>query len=386
MKTTEPHSGNLPHELVNQSVFRDVAGYFTTGVTVITTVSGDMPAGTTASAVASLSMDPPMMLVCLNRTSATHDLVVESGVFGVNIMAQDQNGTAMAFARKGTDKFAGIAWSPAPNGVPMIDGSLATIACRVVETATGGTHTVFMGEVIDASTHPGQPLTYYRGIFGRFEHDAGEKAYQGLRQHILRRETPVRALLDPTLLGEQLRSRPEYIHQAFVRLESEGLVVRASDGSVSVAPITPDLAHGFFAAQAAIEAGVIDTYLPHAREDQLEELREARATLVASVQTPTSMDLAGYLDAVRLFHRRLISLSPSAQLLGAYEELSTTSLWFHILPQGERAQMLDHANLFDLANAVVHRDSAAARAAVHRHLGVVNDIAARAIAARGGSV
>lgn len=384
MKTTE--NDHATHELIDHSVFRDVAGYFTTGVTVITTVSGGEPAGTTASAVASLSMDPPMMLVCLNRTSATHDLITESGVFGVNIMAREQNGTAMTFARKGEDKFASIPWAPAANGVPLIDGSLATIACRVVETARGGTHTIFMGEVIDAVSHQGEPLTYYRGIFGRFEHDAGEKAYQGLREHILRRETPVRDPLDPATLSEQLRSRPEYIHQAFVRLESEGLITRSSDGSASAAPITAELAQGFFAAQAAIEAGVIDTCLPHARKNQIETLRQARDTLVAALRNPEPTGLAEYLDAVRNFHRHLISLSPSTQLLGAYEELSTASLWFHILPEGERTRMLDHANLLDLANAVVDRNSVAARAAVQRHLNVVNEIAAQAISARGGSV
>lgn len=386
MKLVDPPQGVGPNALVDQSVFRDVAGYFTTGVTIITTVSEGVPAGTTASAVASLSMDPPMMLVCLNRSSATHDQVVAAGVFGVNIMAQDQGGTAMAFARKGTDKFAGIGWSPAPNGVPMIDGSLATIACRVVEAVAGGTHTVFMGEVIDAGTHPGEPLTYYRGIFGRFEHDAGEKAYQGLRQHILRRETPVSGLLDPLALAELLRSRPEYVRPALVRLESEGLVVRGADGAASVASITAELSHGFFAAQAAIEAGVIDTYLPHANDEQMRDLINARDELNAAVGEPTPGDLDGYLGAVRGFHRRLISLSPSKQLLGAYDELSTASLWFHILPEGERSAMLDHANLVQLADAVIKRDSTGARAAIRRHLGLVNDIAARAIAARGGSV
>ena len=386
MKTTDLQAGESPQQLVDQTLFRDVAGHFATGVTVITTTNEGLPTGTTASAVASLSMDPPMMLVCLNRSGATHDQIAASGVFGVNILAQDQGETASAFARKGTDKFAGIPWAPADNGVPLIEGSLATIACRVVETTAGGTHTVFMGEVIDAAAFPGEPLTYYRGTFGRFEHGAVEKAYKSLRQHVLQRKTPISAPLDPQVLAEQLRSRPEYIRQGMVRLESEGLVTRTADGSVLVAPITAELAQGFFAAQAAIEAGVIDTYLPHAREEQIEELRVARSALTAVVGTQASADLAGYLDAVRLFHRRLIGLSPSVQLLGAYEELSTAALWFSILPEGARTEMLDHGNLIELADAVVARDSTAARAAVRRHLDVVAGIAANAIAACGGTV
>jgi flavin reductase (DIM6/NTAB) family NADH-FMN oxidoreductase RutF/DNA-binding GntR family transcriptional regulator len=367
-------------------VFRDVAGHFATGVTVITTANAGLPAGTTASAVASLSMDPPMMLVCLNRSSATHDQIAASGVFGVNILAQDQGQTASAFARKGTDKFAGIPWSAAPNGVPLIDGSLATIACRVVETTVGGTHTVFLGEVIDAAAFPGEPLTYYRGTFGRFEHDAVERAYKDLRQHVLQRRTPVTAPLDPHILAEQLGSRPEFIRQGIVRLESEGLVIRAADGSAAAAPITAELAKAFFAAQAAIEAGVIDTHLPHAREEQIQELQSARDALTNVIKTEAFTDLAPYVDAARFFHRTLIRLSPSQQLLGAYEELSTAALWSSVLPDGARSEMLDHANLLELADAVVARDSEAARAAVRRHLGVVTAIAAEAITARGGAV
>ncbi|MCW4466941.1 flavin reductase [Glutamicibacter sp. MNS18] len=373
-------------DLVDEAVFRNVAGYFATGVTVITTTCDDTPAGTTASAVASLSMDPPMMLVCLNRSSATHDKVMDSGIFAVNIMSQEQDSTALAFARKGTDKFAGISWSSAPNGAPVIDGSLATIACRVTETAVGGTHTVFMGEVIDTVTNPGEPLTYYRGIFGRFEHDAVERAYQDLRQHILRRQTPVRHILDAAALAERLRTRSEYVHQAMVRLESEGLVHRSADGSTSVAAITPEIAHGFFAAQAAIEVGVIDTYLPHAGADQLKTLQEARQTLVLALDGDNGLDLDGYIEAVRVFHRRLIGLSPSSQLLGAYEEMSTAALWSQLLSQDEWTQMLDHKNLLMLANAAVAQDSQGARAAVRRHLETVTEIATRAITAHGGSI
>ena len=385
MQTTDPQAGGSPQQLVDETVFRDVAGHFATGVTVITTANAGLPAGTTASAVASLSMDPPMMLVCLNRSSATHDQIAASGVFGVNILAQDQGQTASAFARKGTDKFAGISWSAAPNGVPLIDGSLATIACRVVETTAGGTHTVFLGEVIDAAAFPGEPLTYYRGTFGRFEHDAVESAYKDLRQHVLQRRTPVTAPLDPHVLAEQLGSRPEYIRQGIVRLESEGLVNRAADGSAAAAPITAELAKAFFAAQAAIEAGVIDTHLPHAREEQIEGLQSARDALTNVIKSKAS-DLAEYVDAARFFHRELISLSPSRQLLGAYEELSTAALWSGVLPDGARSEMLDHANLLELADAVVARDSEAARAAVRRHLGVVTAIATEAITARGGAV
>lgn len=386
MMDSKVNADSQVETLVDESIFRDVAGHFATGVTVITTMNEDVPVGTTASAVASLSMDPPMMLVCLNRSSATHDHIAASGAFGVNIMSQGQGGTAYAFAKKGADKFSGVAWNPANNGVPLIDDSLASIACRVVETTVGGTHTVFLGEVTHAEAFPGEPLTYYRGAFGRFEHDAAEQAYAMLRQHVLQRETPADATLDLMVLAESSRSRPEYLRQASVRLEAEGLVRRSADGSVAVAPISAELARGFFAAQAAIEAGVVDTCLAHASDEQIEMLQRSQSSVERFVESPESTDIAGYIEVVRDFHRTLISLSPSAQLVGAYEELSTAALWFSILPEGARIRMLDHANLLDMAEAVSTRDTEAARSAIRRHLDVVNSIAADAIEAAGGSV
>lgn len=371
--------------LIDQDIFRDVAGHFATGVTVLTSTDGVTPAGTTASAVASLSMDPPMMLICLNRSSGTHDIIAESKVFGVNILAQDQGDVAMRFARKGTDKFAGIEWSTVVGEIPWIDGALATIACRVVDTAIGGTHTVFLGEVLDATTRPGEPLTYYRGQFGRFEDDAEGNTYRALRFHVLARKTSVGEVLDPHELAEELKSRPHLIRRAIVRLAADGLIDEQPDGTSLVAPVTVDMAKGFFSAQAAIESGVIDTHLAMATQKQLDAFKASHDTLVALKEAP-SADLDSYLRAVKSFHRQLIELSPSRQLLGAYGELSTAPLWFSLLPEGERAEILDLDNLLDLAQALASRDVDAARTAIRRHLKVVNHIAQHVIESRGGEV
>lgn len=374
---------NIP--LVDQTVFRDVAGHFATGVTVITSTDGEAPAGTTASAVASLSMDPPMMLICLNRTSATHDVVANSRVFGVNILAQNQAGTAMQFARKGTDKFAGVDWTEAAGKVPWIDGALASIACRVVDTAAGGTHTVFMGEVLDAEAFPGEPLTYYRGRFGEIGQEAENKAYVALRAHVLARKTPVGEVVDPQELADLFRSRPEFVRRAIIRLAADGLLTHTPEGTSVVAPITMDLARGFFSAQAAIESGVIDTHLPFATQEQLEAFAASRDTL-AALKAEASADLDSYLSAVKGFHRQLIGLSPSEQLMGAYGELTTAPLWLSLVPEGERDDILDMENLLELADALATRDVDAARTAIRRHLQVVITIAEQVIDARGGSV
>ena len=152
---------------VTDAVYRDVIGRFASGVTVITTTTGGADHGTTASAVSSLSMDPPMLLVCLNRTSRTGAAVLASGFFGVNILAEEQGRIASAFARKGADKFAGVGVLRGATGVPLIADALAHLECEVQETVTGGTHTVFLARVREASGTDAAPLTYFRGRFGR---------------------------------------------------------------------------------------------------------------------------------------------------------------------------------------------------------------------------
>ena len=163
--------------LADQQVYRDVIGRFASGVTVITTTVDGAPFGTTASAVSSLSLEPPMVLVCLNKTSETGAAVFKAQSFAVNILADAQEHLAAKFATKGADKFAGVAVRTGLTGNPLLDGSLATIECRTVETVTGGTHTVFLAEVLTAQARELAPLTYFRGRFGRLHgnHDGRER-------------------------------------------------------------------------------------------------------------------------------------------------------------------------------------------------------------------
>jgi flavin reductase (DIM6/NTAB) family NADH-FMN oxidoreductase RutF len=155
-------------------VFRDVIGRFATGVAVITARGEDGDYGMTASAVASLSMEPPMLLVCLNRASVTHGKIERAGAFGVNVLRLDQGEVARRFA--GTDragKFAGLGVHRGPLDTPLLDGALARIECEVSETVAGGTHTVFLGTVRHAEATDGEPLAYFRGRFGRFDESQG---------------------------------------------------------------------------------------------------------------------------------------------------------------------------------------------------------------------
>lgn len=148
--------------------FRRAIGHLATGVTVITTRSGDVDHGMTASAVTSLSLSPPMLVVCINNRAPTHEAVSASDAFVVNVLARDQEAVAHQFARPAVDKFAGIDRSRGLLGLPLLAGCLANFECRVMDRASGGTHTIFLAEVVTTSAEPGRlPLLYYRGRFGR---------------------------------------------------------------------------------------------------------------------------------------------------------------------------------------------------------------------------
>jgi 4-nitrophenol 2-monooxygenase / 4-nitrocatechol 4-monooxygenase, reductase component len=149
--------------------FRDVISHFATGVTVITALHDGRSFGTTARAVTSLSLEPPMLLICMNKQSETGRAVALSKRFGVNVLGADQVDLAERFAQKGGDKFAGVAVTAGKSGEPLFDDALATLECRVAEETTGGTHWVFLAEVESGAARGGVPLAYFKGKFGRLE-------------------------------------------------------------------------------------------------------------------------------------------------------------------------------------------------------------------------
>jgi flavin reductase (DIM6/NTAB) family NADH-FMN oxidoreductase RutF len=170
-KTDQHH-----RRLVDRERFRSVMGHFASGVTVISTRYEGIDYGLTASAVSSLSLDPPMLLICVNKTSNTRVAIEASGVFVVNILGEKQSKVARQFATSRPDKFADLSVSYGELGVPLLDDMLATIECRVVEIVSGGTHTVFLAEVEAAQAREGMPLTYFRGRMGRFAEIGGQNA------------------------------------------------------------------------------------------------------------------------------------------------------------------------------------------------------------------
>ncbi|MDV7353670.1 flavin reductase family protein [Rhodococcus oxybenzonivorans] len=149
----------------SSQLFRDLMASVCTPVSVVTTVDRDRPHGTTVSAFASLSVDPPMILVALDRESALLALVREHRMLGLNVLSCEQAALAATFARKGDDKFDGVEWTLRA-GVPHITGAAGWLAGEVSTLVDGGDHVVALVRVLELATGDGPPLTYHNRTFG----------------------------------------------------------------------------------------------------------------------------------------------------------------------------------------------------------------------------
>jgi flavin reductase (DIM6/NTAB) family NADH-FMN oxidoreductase RutF len=165
----EAEAGSPSH--CDKEEFRDAIGHFASGVTIITAHDGDADFGVTANAVTSVSLEPPMLLVCLNRKSRTQGAVSRSKAFSVNILSEGQGDLAVKFASSETDKFRGIPIEYGQLGSPLLAGALAHLECWVMEEVSAGTHTVYLAGVHRAERFDGAPLAYFRGRLGRLELD-----------------------------------------------------------------------------------------------------------------------------------------------------------------------------------------------------------------------
>lgn len=137
-----------------------------TGVSVVTAMAGAQPAGATAGAVSSLSLDPPMMLACLDRGSRTLAAVSESGRFGVNVLRAEDAELAHRFSTKEHHrvKWDGVGWGERA-GVPWLDAAVLAVACRVRDLHEGGDHVIATGEVLEAQPTDGEPLVFWAGSY-----------------------------------------------------------------------------------------------------------------------------------------------------------------------------------------------------------------------------
>jgi flavin reductase (DIM6/NTAB) family NADH-FMN oxidoreductase RutF len=161
--------------------FRQVMGRFVTGVSVVTTVSAGRPEGITVNALSPVSLQPPLVMVALDRRRFITPMVRELGRYAVNVLGEDQQGLSDCFAhaavKPGREDFCGAAWHAGMTGLPLIDGAIAALECTVVETYPAGDHDMFIGRV-DALDDGGPataeigPLLYFRRRYLRIEQAA----------------------------------------------------------------------------------------------------------------------------------------------------------------------------------------------------------------------
>jgi flavin reductase (DIM6/NTAB) family NADH-FMN oxidoreductase RutF len=143
-------------------------GLFPTGVAVVAARgTGDAPVGLTVNSLTSLSLDPPLLLVCTDREASCHDHLIEAGSFGVSILGSDQISVARRFAEDPSEvRFDGVAWRRGATGDPVVEGCTAWISCTLECVHPGGDHSILVGRVVASGVGEGEALTFYRGEFG----------------------------------------------------------------------------------------------------------------------------------------------------------------------------------------------------------------------------
>jgi flavin reductase (DIM6/NTAB) family NADH-FMN oxidoreductase RutF/DNA-binding transcriptional regulator YhcF (GntR family) len=304
-------------------------GHFATGVAVITTRWQGATFGMSASAVASLSLEPPMLLICLHARSATQAAVSGSRMFCVNILAEEQGDIARHFARPHSagDKFASTPIRDGALGLPLIRDALAWLECRVQSEVQGATHRVFLSEVAHAQARPGAaPLAYYRGAFGRIETGTDERAMREVRQRVLERQYDLGTPLDVASIADDLGLRRIHVHHALLKLTSDGLVTHDSDLGYVVSAIDVQTSDDAFDARCAIELGVADLTVGRVKPQDVVELRRSMEATLGLISDGHFKDIVAYIQMNAAFHESMVSLAGSAALLDSYRRLSIPAI------------------------------------------------------------
>ncbi|MFY9477746.1 MAG: flavin reductase family protein [Aquabacterium sp.] len=244
---------------IDPKAFRQALGNFPTGVTVVTTKEADgTPRGLTANSFTSVSLDPPLVLVCLGKQTASHPVFEASDTFAINILADDQRDVSGLFASKSPDKFEQARWHAGRTGAPLIDGSVAWFDCTVHQRVDAGDHTILIGRVADMGQRTARPLGYCQGAYVGFQlEQAAQAALARQARTSALIETPEGVLfvegakgldlptaddaqsLLKTLKGQELHASVDFLFAVFDTPEGSRIVYRGRAGSVRAA--TPGL-------------------------------------------------------------------------------------------------------------------------------------------------
>jgi flavin reductase (DIM6/NTAB) family NADH-FMN oxidoreductase RutF len=162
---------------VDSLSFRRALGQFASGVTVVTTLDpSGAPLGLTVSSFCSVSLHPPLVLVCIDRRSDINDGLRDTRLFAASVLSEGQEHVSRRFATPGRDKCASFAFDEGRHGLPLVPGALAHVQCRVRSRHEEGDHLVWIGEVIALDTGPGRPLLYHAGGYHAIGQGRGSKA------------------------------------------------------------------------------------------------------------------------------------------------------------------------------------------------------------------
>jgi flavin reductase (DIM6/NTAB) family NADH-FMN oxidoreductase RutF/DNA-binding GntR family transcriptional regulator len=371
-------------QLIDHAEFRDVIGRFASGVAVVTTRVAGRDYGTTASAVSSLSLEPPMLLICLNETSETQMAIRDAGRFAVNILSDRQSDIASRFATKSPSKFRPedvVRWD---SGLPLIAGALAQIECRVTNAVTGGTHTVFLAEVEQASASDAHPLTYYRGRYGRFEDEMQEAAYRQLRGLVLSRELPMGEALDVGRLAAQLGLEEPRVFYALTKLMSDGLITRQA-GDYAIIPLDAPSAVQALEARCMIEMAVAESVAGQIADPEAQELRALADAACESVRH-VPPDLRALARASAAFHERFVGLLGNHVISDFYRRLHIETIWLRALRNLDGPRYSNPGYLRELVDRCSRGDSEGAKRVVLDHAEEASRTAQDAIERAGGIV
>lgn len=159
---------------IDATTYRRIIGQFATGVTVVTTAVDGRLHGITANALTSVSLDPLLLLVCVDKEAHGHEELTDAGRFGVNILSDEQEDLSNLFATKAPPEQGqlrgGVPYHLGPHGTPLLEGCLAYIECDIMDSHQGGDHTIFIGQVLGAETlREGPPLLFFKGRYGRLQ-------------------------------------------------------------------------------------------------------------------------------------------------------------------------------------------------------------------------
>lgn len=341
----------------------------------------------TASSVTSLSMDPPMMLVCVNRAVPMAQAVSKSGHFAINVLSDQGASLAHQFATPSDDKFRAVSTRPGYADLPLLADALAHLECEVVEEVAGGSHVIFLGRVVEATAaEEGEPLAYFRGKFGRFEFAVNDEVYRQVRNLIIERVIPADSTVEPGALADRLGVDESATFYALTRLSDDGLVRRDVERGYVVVPLDAITSDFAFDARATIQAGVVERVLGTVTRERITELGEHVGRMAGQIENDHFVDFEAYLESNYRFHRGIVLLADNPALCSAFDSLSLKAVMARSFGFTSKTSIAFVAIHEEILAGLTARDSEATVNALRRYTEMAKERVRQVLAELGGAL